>query len=147
MTFSGKRRENRPFNVPMYDRIHRGLILKLAWKSLQVLKFSNSLTFPGFPGYIATLSQVKCQWCSRTGHSALHCFKLKNYQKFRNRERNLSYHKNWIYMFCFHTFVLAVFHELNIHIYYIEIFWKFKFFECSNFLNISLLQLSSLMFS
>ena len=48
MTFSDKKIENRPFNVPMYDRIHRSLVLKLAWKSLQALKFSNSPTFPEF---------------------------------------------------------------------------------------------------
>ena len=48
MTFSDKKRDNKPFNVPMHDRIRRSLILKLVWKSHQVLKFSNSLTFPEF---------------------------------------------------------------------------------------------------
>ena len=43
-----KKIKNRPFNVPIYDRIHRSLVLKLASKSLQALKFSNSLTFPEF---------------------------------------------------------------------------------------------------
>ena len=48
MTFSDKKRKNRLFNVPMYDRIGRSLILKLAWKSFQALKFSSSLTFSEF---------------------------------------------------------------------------------------------------
>ena len=39
-----KKSENRPFNVPIYGRILRSLVLKLAWKLLQTLKFSNSLT-------------------------------------------------------------------------------------------------------
>ena len=41
----------------MYDRKHRSSILKLVWKSHQVLKFSNSRTFPEF--------WIKC-WNSQT---------------------------------------------------------------------------------
>ena len=48
MNFNDKKIKNRPFNVPIRDRIFRSLVLKLAWKSLQALKFSNSLTFPEF---------------------------------------------------------------------------------------------------
>ena len=48
MNFSDKKIKNRPFNVPVCDRIYRSLVLKLAWKSLPALKFSNSLTFPDF---------------------------------------------------------------------------------------------------
>ena len=53
MNFCDIKIKNRPFNVPIYGRIFRSLVLKLVWKSLQALKFSNSLTFPEF--------WIKCQ--------------------------------------------------------------------------------------
>ena len=57
MTFSDKKRENRPIYVPIYDKILRSLVLKLAWISPRVKIFSNSLTFPEF--------RIKC-WNSLT---------------------------------------------------------------------------------
>ena len=63
MNCSDKKIKNRPFNVSIYDRILKRWVLKLAWKSLQALKLSNSLTFLEF--WIKCLNSLYFPWFFR----------------------------------------------------------------------------------
>ena len=87
--------------MSIYDWIFRSLVLKLAWKLLKALKFSNSLTFPWFfgqtsnsltfPGCIATLLKtIKKEKRKKEKFQQLTVFELERIISFQ--KGGLSYH-------------------------------------------------------